>query len=46
MGKWIQQLKGRRGTNKTVIALANKIARIAWVIVAQDEHFDMKKAYS
>ena len=46
MGKGIQQLKSRRGTNKTVVALANKMARIAWVIVARGERFDMNKAFS
>jgi transposase len=45
MGRWIQQLKARRGTNKTVVALANKMARIAWVITARGEHFDMNKAF-
>ncbi len=45
MGKWIQQLKARRGTNKTVVALANKMARIAWVIIARGERFDMNRAF-
>ncbi len=45
MGKWIQQLKARRGTNKAVVALANKMARIAWVIVARGERFNMNKAF-
>ena len=45
MGRWIQQLQARRGTNKTVVALANKMARIAWVIVARGERFDMNKAF-
>lgn len=45
LGKWIQQLKARRGANKAVVALANKMARIAWVIVARGERFDMDKAF-
>ena len=44
-GRWLQQLKARRGTNKAVVALANKMARIAWVIVARGERFDMNKAF-
>jgi len=46
MGRWIQALKARRGTNKTVVALANKMARIAWVIVAKGERFDMNRAFA
>ncbi len=29
---WINQLKNRRGINRTCVALANKNVRIAWVI--------------
>lgn len=36
---WIKQLLARRGFNKTVVALANKIVRIAWVIVARNESY-------
>lgn len=36
---WIQQVKARRGFNKATVALANKLIRIAWVIVARDEHY-------
>lgn len=45
MSRWVTQLKLRRGTNKAVVALANKLARIAWVIVARGERFDMSKAF-
>ncbi len=45
MGRWIQQLQARRGKNKTIVALANKMARIAWVIVARGERFDMNRAF-
>ena len=41
---WIKQLKARRGFNKTVIAVANKLARMAWAILARGETFDMSKA--
>jgi transposase len=33
--RWVQQLIARRGINRTIVALANKIARVAWVILAQ-----------
>jgi len=31
--------------NKKVVALANKIARIGWRIVARGEHYDVNKAF-
>lgn len=46
LGRWVQQLEARRGRNKTVGALANKLARIAWVVIAKGERFDMNKAFS
>jgi len=33
LGAWLDALSARLPTNKVVIALANKIARIAWVIL-------------
>jgi len=33
LGAWIDQLQTRMHVNKVVVALANKIARIAWVII-------------
>ena len=46
LGRWVMQLKARRGTNKTVVALANKLARIAWAVVAKNEPFDINKAFA
>jgi transposase len=34
--QWVQALIERRGTNRAVVALANKNARIAWVLLATD----------
>lgn len=31
---WVNKLRAQRGFNKAVVALANKMARIGWVIVA------------
>ena len=46
LGRWVKQLQARRGHNKAVVALANKLARIAWVVIAKGERFDMNKAFS
>lgn len=34
---WAQQVLARRGYNKACVAVANKIARMAWVIMAKGE---------
>ena len=36
---WINRLVSRRGHNKAVVALANKLVRMAWVIVARGERY-------
>lgn len=46
LGRWVRQLEARRGRNRTVVALANKMARIGWVVVAKGEPFDMNKAFA
>jgi cob(I)alamin adenosyltransferase len=49
MGCWVKQLQARPGNNKAVVALANKLAWIAWVVIAviaKGEQFDMNKAFS
>jgi transposase len=33
MGAWLDKLDGRMHRNKAIVALANKIARIAWVLL-------------
>jgi transposase len=37
LGAWIDKLSARMHANKVVVALANKIARIAWVIMTRPE---------
>lgn len=37
--RWITQLKDRRGMNKTIVAVANKNARIVWAILAKNQHY-------
>lgn len=39
MSRWVVSLAERRGHNKAVVALANKIIRMAWVIVARHEEY-------
>jgi transposase len=41
---WIESIKARRGFNKAVVALANKLIRIAWVIIARGEHYMPRQA--
>jgi transposase len=43
--RWITQLVARRGTNKATVALANKLMRIAWVVLTQNVSFQMHKAF-
>ena len=37
--KWIGELKIRRGMNRSVVALANKIVRVAWAIMTTERVF-------
>ena len=37
--QWARQLQERRGTNRTIVALANKNARVIWVLMMRDEHY-------
>ena len=45
MSAWLKPLIERRGTNRATVAFANKLARIAWNVVAKNESFDMNKAF-
>ncbi len=37
---WVLETERRRGHNKAAVALANKLARIAWATWAHDRAFD------
>ena len=39
LSRWINRLVATRGTNKATVALANKLTRIAWVVVARQEDY-------
>src|SRR6516162_10397833 len=36
---WLKALVARRGFNRTIVALANKTARIAWVLLSRKEEY-------
>ena len=38
LGRWVQRLEGKH-VNKIVVALANKLARIAWVVLTRGETY-------
>jgi transposase len=44
LDRWILSLKEKKGIFKAAVALANKIARMAWVLLAKREKFDLAKA--
>jgi len=37
LGSWLTELEGRMHTNKVIVALANKIARIAWALITHPD---------
>ena len=39
LSRWITRLVQKRGFNKAVVALANKLVRMAWVIIARGERY-------
>lgn len=40
LDKWVRNLLARRGKNKTAVALAAKLARVAWAMLAKDTKFE------
>ena len=39
LSAWLAQLTSRTHRNVAAVALANKLARIAWVVLAKNEHY-------
>jgi transposase len=46
LGKWVRGLLARAHKNTVVVALANKLARIAWAVLAHGGGFDAAHAVS
>lgn len=44
LSRWVLALSNRRGFNVAAVALANKLARIAWAIIAHNRSFDPARA--
>lgn len=44
LSAWIRGIQARRGTNVAAVALANKLVRIAWVIVARGQTYRAAQA--
>ena len=39
VGTWMSQLEARKHRNVAVVAVANKLARIAWAVLAKGENY-------
>jgi transposase len=39
LSRWINQLVARRGVQKACVALAARLARIAWVLLQRQENY-------
>jgi transposase len=44
LGRWVTALMGRVHINVAVVALANKIARIVWAVLARGVRFEMDRS--
>ncbi len=44
LSRWINRLQERRGWNKTVVAIANKLARIGWAILRHKARYESSLA--
>ena len=40
--RWALQVAKRRGRHKATLAIANKMARVGWVVLAKDVHYDSR----
>ena len=38
--RWVMRVKQQHGHNKAAVALANKLARIAWAVAAHERDYD------
>lgn len=42
LSRWINKVKAERGFNKAVVALANKLARIGWAVLAHKTIYEVR----
>ena len=46
LSRWVQRLAGRKHANVAIVALANKLARIAWAMTRRDMPYEHTLAAS
>jgi transposase len=39
LGQWVHQLEARTARNKVIVAIANKLARVAWAVLFKGEAY-------
>ena len=39
LGQWVQRLSQRAPRNKVIVAIANKLARIAWAVLSSGRNY-------
>jgi transposase len=39
LGQWVHQLEARAARNKVIVAIANKLARIAWAVLSSGKEY-------
>jgi len=44
LSRWACQVMARRGKNKATVALANKMARIAWAVCVNECDYQLRSA--
>jgi len=44
LSRWVNGIIARRGKNKAIVALANKLARICWAVLRYEQPFCLRKA--
>jgi len=44
LSRWVNGIIARRGKNKAIVALANKLARICWAVLRYEQPFCLAKA--
>ncbi|WP_340616155.1 hypothetical protein [Xenorhabdus entomophaga] len=46
LGVWLKKIISRSGKIKATVALANKLTRIIWRLLAEPAKFNMNKAFA